>query len=65
MATPCKEHRLSAEQRREISRRNAQQSTGPRTPEGKAASRQNALKHGLTSTALDRDTDPYRDRMAS
>ena len=27
--------------------RNAQQSTGPKTPEGKAASRRNALQHGM------------------
>lgn len=33
-------------------RRNAQLSTGPRTPEGKDRSRWNALKHGVLSQAL-------------
>src|SRR5579872_4831689 len=36
----------------DANRRNAQKSTGPATPEGRAAVRLNALKHGLTSTTL-------------
>ncbi len=33
-------------------RANARKSTGPRTPEGKAISRHNALKHGILAQAL-------------
>ncbi len=41
MPGPVTERRLAA------NRRNAQRSTGPRSPEGKARVRTNALKHGL------------------
>jgi len=38
---------MSSERKITANRRNAQRSTGPKTPEGKAAVRHNALKHGL------------------
>ena len=38
--------------RAEINRRNAQKSTGTRTPEGKSRSRFNAVKHGMTAKTL-------------
>jgi hypothetical protein len=36
----------------EANRRNAQRSTGPKTPEGKETSRQNALRHGLAAETV-------------
>ena len=50
-------------------RANARKSTGPRTQEGKDASRWNAWKHGLAAEELsasgpDRESDPVADRFA-
>ncbi len=50
-------------------RRNAQKSTGPRTPRGKSIVSQNAIKHGLTaahviiSSESQADFDLYRDKL--
>jgi hypothetical protein len=44
-------------------RRNALKSTGPRTPEGKAVSRYNALKHGILAKAvIPPALEPYESR---
>jgi hypothetical protein len=47
MKRPISERKLQA------NRDNAKHSTGPRTEAGKAASRKNALKHGILSRSLD------------
>ena len=65
MTTTCTETRPD---RAEINRRNAQKSTGPRTPEGKNRSRFNAVKHGMTARTLvlpGEDPDALRERLDS
>ncbi|MBN2272425.1 MAG: hypothetical protein JXN61_17570, partial [Sedimentisphaerales bacterium] len=52
-------------------RLNARKSTGPRTPQGKAAVAQNALKHGLSArrdvviTESQEDFDRHREALLS
>lgn len=43
---------MDTEDRATVNRRNALQSTGPTTPEGRAVSRMNALRHGLTAESI-------------
>jgi hypothetical protein len=55
-----------APDRAEINRRNAQKSTGPRTPEGKNRSKFNALKHGMSARTLvlpGEDPAAFQDRI--
>src|SRR5579883_2935597 len=50
---------MSKADRKEINRKNAQKSTGPKTQEGKDRSRGNALKHGLRAEVIPLpDEDP-------
>jgi hypothetical protein len=43
---------MTSEKKAEANRRNALKSTGPKTPEGKAAVSLNALKHALHSQEI-------------
>ena len=50
---------MPTQAQRKANRQNAKKSTGPRTPEGKARSSKNALKHGLLARdAVMADEDP-------
>jgi hypothetical protein len=56
---------MATQQQIDANRRNAQKSTGPTTPEGRAAVRHNALKHGLTAEILipSMEEQPEFDRL--
>jgi len=60
---------MSSEARVKANRHNAQESTGPRTAEGKAAAAQNAVKHGLAGQCDvirgedQKEFDQYREEM--
>jgi hypothetical protein len=43
---------MATEKQFEANRQNAQKSTGPKTPEGRAAARLNGVKHGLTAETI-------------
>src|SRR5712691_3151286 len=43
---------MATEKQFEANRQNAQKSTGPRTPEGRAAVRLNGVTHGLTAETI-------------
>jgi len=55
---------MTSEKKAQSNRRNALKSTGPKTPEGKAAVRLNALRHGLLSQEIllpGEDEEAFRD----
>ncbi len=58
-SSPSAPPRTVSQKRIDANRRNAQHSTGPRTSEGKAQSRMNALKHPVTSEKLILRDDEY------
>ncbi len=59
---------MSSQSKLDANRNNARRSTGPKTPEGKAASARNSLKHGLlaSDTVLpDEDSQAFLDLLAA
>jgi|HubBroStandDraft_4_1064222.scaffolds.fasta_scaffold51979_2 hypothetical protein len=59
---------IISDKQQEANRRNAQHSTGPKTPDGKAAMRLNALKYGLRARDIiifNEDPEEYQRLWAS
>ncbi len=55
---------MTSDRKAEANRQNALNSTGPKTPEGKAAVRHNALKHGVLAQQVllpGEDEDAFRE----
>jgi hypothetical protein len=53
---------MTTDAKTDANRRNASRSTGPKTQRGKAASKLNALRHGLTAETVvlpDENADAY------
>ena len=60
---------MTSEARTAANQRNAGHSTGPKSPEGKRRSSQNALKHGMTSKEKEfvlpnENAEEFKDRLA-
>src|SRR5574341_1918542 len=59
---------MISDRKLQANRRNARLSKGPKTPEGKAAVRFNALKHGLAAEHLvlqDEEQQPFDELLAA
>ncbi len=56
---------MTSDEKRNTNAQNAQHSTGPRTPEGKAAVAQNAVTHGLTAQNIIPRTDEEKVQFAA
>ncbi|NLX12440.1 MAG: hypothetical protein GXY44_02135 [Phycisphaerales bacterium] len=52
---------MTTEKQRAANCRNAQKSTGPKTPQGKAVSSRNAVRHGLLARHIVLSDDPNED----
>ena len=55
---------MTSDHQRESNRRNAQHSTGPRTPEGRAISSQNARRHGVLAENVTTEAEGYEQYRA-